>query len=211
MSASSVHPCIASAPNRICKRLNLDKALKRVPVFFRPGGRANAGAHRAGSGVSQGLRLDDADRQAAVLAASENSQPAGKLGLVYYCADAPDQGGILSFIRGQLPFHGADEKNHAADANPARAIQRRPAENECRVNGALQNGKGQSLWRMFAGFNPDSRVYRLVLGIARLRGNARRALAWLDSGFIQARSLFYSAGVDDRDNVYPDTPESDAA
>src|SRR5260363_423142 len=55
---------------------------------------------------------------------------------------------------------------------------------------------------MFAGFNPDSRVYRLVLGIARLRGNARRALAWLDSGFIQARSLFYSAGVDDRDNVY---------
>src|SRR5260363_193867 len=64
---------------------------------------------------------------------------------------------------------------------------------------------------MFAGFNPDSRVYRLVLGIARLRGNARRALAWVDSGFIQARSLFYSAGVDDRDNVYPDTPESDAA
>src|SRR5260363_104150 len=43
---------------------------------------------------------------------------------------------------------------------------------------------------MFAGFNPDSRVYRLVLGIARLRGNARRALAWLDSGFIQARSYF---------------------
>src|SRR5260364_74761 len=60
---------------------------------------------------------------------------------------------------------------------------------------------------MFAGFNQDSRVYRLVLGIARLRGNARRALAWLDSGFIQARSLFYSAGVDDRDNVYPDTPD----
>ena len=58
---------------------------------------------------------------------------------------------------------------------------------------------------------PDSGLYRALLGIARERGIAQRAVHLVDKGSVGSGSLLHTAGAAGRDDDHTNLPESDAA
>ena len=93
----------------------------------------------------------------------------------------------------------------------ARAVRQRSREAEPGDDGAVQDGEDQPARRLPADRGADPGVHRALLGAARARRTASRALLRLDQGPLGAGSVLHPARDHDGLDDHPDQDEPDAA
>ncbi len=137
---------------------------------------AGARGDRAWAGPRRRLRLADLPREADLLAAGVPAPPRRQLGLGDRAADRADQGGVLPAVGGELQVDGEDEGSDAAADEAARAVRQRQAEAEHGDDGAVSQREDQPARRLPADPGADPRLHLALLGAARQRRDAQRAV-----------------------------------
>jgi YidC/Oxa1 family membrane protein insertase len=108
-----------------------------------------------------------------------------------------------------FPLSAASYKSMALNGN-TRALRQRPHEDEPSNDGAVQDRKDQPARWLFADRDPNSGVYRALLGVAGLGGNPPPAVGVVDSRPDRHRPLLRAARHHGGVDVHPNQDEPHA-